>query len=216
LAVYCVLFFFFQAEDGIRDIGVTGVQTCALPICAAARATGRSSPSTSGIGSATTPSGSARSSRSTAWGTRPRPRSTSAPVAPSAWCCATRPWSSCRPAQHRKGHPRPGRTVCCAGVPRGLPVLRHRQPTRNTGRGRWTQDSNDDAVLGEPLLRVDRAAGHAAAVDLVVQVRAGGLALVADLGDLVSRVHRSEEHTSELQSRQYLVCRLLLEKKKLS
>src|SRR3712207_7448527 len=27
--------------------------------------------------------------------------------------------------------------------------------------------------------------------------------------------HRSEEHTSELQSRQYLVCRLLLEKKKL-
>src|SRR3712207_6922684 len=29
-----------------------------------------------------------------------------------------------------------------------------------------------------------------------------------------ARVHRSEEHTSELQSRQYLVCRLLLEKKK--
>src|SRR3712207_6929784 len=28
--MYC---FFFQAEDGIRDIGVTGVQTCALPIC---------------------------------------------------------------------------------------------------------------------------------------------------------------------------------------
>src|SRR5947209_11864668 len=27
-------FFFFQAEDGIRDIGVTGVQTCALPIYA--------------------------------------------------------------------------------------------------------------------------------------------------------------------------------------
>src|SRR3712207_9201636 len=26
-----VIFFFFQAEDGIRDIGVTGVQTCALP-----------------------------------------------------------------------------------------------------------------------------------------------------------------------------------------
>src|SRR2546425_6162425 len=26
-------FFFFQAEDGIRDKLVTGVQTCALPIC---------------------------------------------------------------------------------------------------------------------------------------------------------------------------------------
>src|SRR5207245_10471974 len=28
-----LLFFFFQAEDGIRDATVTGVQTCALPIC---------------------------------------------------------------------------------------------------------------------------------------------------------------------------------------
>src|SRR2546422_7068683 len=27
-----VSFFFFQAEDGIRDVAVTGVQTCALPI----------------------------------------------------------------------------------------------------------------------------------------------------------------------------------------
>src|SRR5690606_40590025 len=27
-----VFFFFFQAEDGIRDFHVTGVQTCALPI----------------------------------------------------------------------------------------------------------------------------------------------------------------------------------------
>src|SRR3712207_2350802 len=30
-----VYVFFFQAEDGIRDIGVTGVQTCALPILVA-------------------------------------------------------------------------------------------------------------------------------------------------------------------------------------
>src|SRR5690606_40061873 len=29
---YTLLFFFFQAEDGIRDFHVTGVQTCALPI----------------------------------------------------------------------------------------------------------------------------------------------------------------------------------------
>src|SRR3712207_5752351 len=33
VAYYFLFFFFFQAEDGIRDIGVTGVQTCALPIC---------------------------------------------------------------------------------------------------------------------------------------------------------------------------------------
>src|SRR3712207_1175060 len=32
-----IVFFFFQAEDGIRDIGVTGVQTCALPIYDGAR-----------------------------------------------------------------------------------------------------------------------------------------------------------------------------------
>src|SRR3989449_8287009 len=30
-SVWC-FFFFFQAEDGIRDVAVTGVQTCALPI----------------------------------------------------------------------------------------------------------------------------------------------------------------------------------------
>src|SRR5256884_2561427 len=31
-AVTCDSIFFFQAEDGIRDVAVTGVQTCALPI----------------------------------------------------------------------------------------------------------------------------------------------------------------------------------------
>src|SRR5204862_4774520 len=39
ILVLCIIldffffFFFFQAEDGIRDLYVTGVQTCALPIC---------------------------------------------------------------------------------------------------------------------------------------------------------------------------------------
>src|SRR3712207_8543408 len=39
--------------------------------------------------------------------------------------------------------------------------------------------------------------------------------LLGRSGRSSGREHRSEEHTSELQSRQYLVCRLLLEKKKL-
>src|SRR5256886_12346226 len=41
---FLVFFFFFQAEDGIRDLTVTGVQTCALPIsrAAASRASRRS------------------------------------------------------------------------------------------------------------------------------------------------------------------------------
>src|SRR3989441_9081302 len=32
MLLLCLIFFFFQAEDGIRDKLVTGVQTCALPI----------------------------------------------------------------------------------------------------------------------------------------------------------------------------------------
>src|SRR3712207_7883785 len=51
----------------------------------------------------------------------------------------------------------------------------------------------------------DGARGQAA-------VDRGGLGVGGRGGDR----HRSEEHTSELQSRQYLVCRLLLEKKKIS
>src|SRR2546425_12904687 len=35
-----IFFFFFQAEDGIRDKLVTGVQTCALPICVRRREAG--------------------------------------------------------------------------------------------------------------------------------------------------------------------------------
>src|SRR5205807_3818586 len=38
--------FFFQAEDGIRDYKVTGVQTCALPISSAYRKAPSTSPST--------------------------------------------------------------------------------------------------------------------------------------------------------------------------
>src|SRR3712207_7388234 len=56
----------------------------------------------------------------------------------------------------------------------------------------------------------------------VARARRGGLGLVAGRRGSRrvrpagggQRARRSEEHTSELQSRQYLVCRLLLEKKK--
>src|SRR3712207_6950834 len=61
---------------------------------------------------------------------------------------------------------------------------------------------------GEVLVGVDR--------ENAVQVQAGVHVDVDDPGVGVRAAHegRSEEHTSELQSRQYLVCRLLLEKKK--
>src|SRR3712207_7059085 len=49
----------------------------------------------------------------------------------------------------------------------------------------------------------------------MVQVRRTGVLFVnVSIGGTLS-AFRSEEHTSELQSRQYLVCRLLLEKKKI-
>src|SRR2546430_4122987 len=40
-ACFVSIFFFFQAEDGIRDLTVTGVQTCALPILHRATGGGR-------------------------------------------------------------------------------------------------------------------------------------------------------------------------------
>src|SRR5260370_41517379 len=49
--IFFIFFFFFQAEDGIRDSSVTGVQTCALPIfqvylsCDADEASGSGRPS---------------------------------------------------------------------------------------------------------------------------------------------------------------------------
>src|SRR5438552_11775094 len=53
-----LFFFFFQAEDGIRDDLVTGVQTCALPICRRARRTAtRTLPVTDGR-AANSPAGS--------------------------------------------------------------------------------------------------------------------------------------------------------------
>src|SRR5207253_8699708 len=106
--------FFFQAEDGIRDGHVTGVQTCALPIC---------------------PDRGRRKSPARPRQPRSRPRGLAA------------------------------RSTGCGGQPHVV----HATPPPPTTRRRRI----------EPV-----------------------------------RAQRSEEHTSELQSRGHLVCRLLLEKKK--
>src|SRR3712207_7187918 len=70
-----------------------------------------------------------------------------------------------------------------------------------------------------PHERVREREPHAALVALVDDALALGLLeegqrrVALELGDALQHLDRSEEHTSELQSRQYLVCRLLLEKK---
>src|SRR3712207_8550028 len=77
--------------------------------------------------------------------------------------------------------------------------------------------SDDDALdvggIGQPppALEDDHAGEHEqrGAVDL----RGEDLGAPEPEGEGPRRRARSEEHTSELQSRQYLVCRLLLEKK---
>src|SRR3712207_8057668 len=56
--------------------------------------------------------------------------------------------------------------------------------------------------------------------EALAQAREGRLHILGEMGKSLASPRaelspRSEEHTSELQSRQYLVCRLLLEKKKI-
>src|SRR5262249_59262167 len=81
------IFFFFQAEDGIRDWSVTGVQTCALPIS-------RHSSSTAAPGSTCTTSCCGRPSSARASATR-----RSAPAA----TCLTIPRPCVRSEERRVG-----------------------------------------------------------------------------------------------------------------
>src|SRR5690606_41221589 len=73
--------------------------------------------------------------------------------------------------------------------------------------------TGDDAAAAEDRLADDRRADH-----LVVEHDGKGPPHIVpcDVGEAARahRIERSEEHTSELQSRENLVCRLLLEKKK--
>src|SRR2546422_3467105 len=96
-----------------------------------------------------------------------------------------------------------------------------RRPPRSTLFPYTTLFRSRDRYLGEPILEVqlERDEGEAllcgradelADFVLVQQQLAGA----RGWGVVVAAGLRSEEHTSELQSRLHLVCRLLLEKKK--
>src|SRR3712207_7645057 len=88
-----------------------------------------------------------------------------------------------------------------------------RRPPRSTLFPYTTLFRSVEALQGAPHPLV---AGQPLAVAVEEGPVAGGVG-AGVLAQALSRVvgARSEEHTSELQSRQYLVCRLLLEKKKI-
>src|ERR1039457_5106615 len=106
MLVLCIIlffFFFFQAEDGIRDYKVTGVQTCALPICVDGGAVYPAAMGAAGAGLAGGPGG--------AWAARRRLGVT-----------AFRPGAHERGAGWR-GHP--GHRCAVAGFPGGAAALLH-------------------------------------------------------------------------------------------
>src|SRR3712207_7714983 len=97
-----------------------------------------------------------------------------------------------------------------------------RRPPRSTLFPYTTLFRSDDRLpVPEEGGVAVRAVGDAASRELLLAGHAELLVLSAHREDhrpradrLILDPDRSEEHTSELQSRQYLVCRLLLEKKK--
>src|SRR3712207_7389609 len=84
---------------------------------------------------------------------------------------------------------------------------------RSTGGRILDPSQNLDVDRGDVLM-IDGKIEHAGKPLNDLRRDEDGLDVVDAAGCIVSPGFRSEEHTSELQSRQYLVCRLLLEKKK--
>src|SRR3712207_8892395 len=94
-----------------------------------------------------------------------------------------------------------------------------RRPPRSTLFPYTTLFRSARGDVGAELDEVDVADGVARVADALRrggEVRAHGLARNRLVEEVEGGGQRSEEHTSELQSRQYLVCRLLLEKKKIT
>src|SRR3712207_8694512 len=87
-----------------------------------------------------------------------------------------------------------------------------RRPPRSTLFPYTTLFRSADRAGDDSALKVAVAAHGLYELELVWEA-VGDLDAVGRVGAVISHL-RSEEHTSELQSRQYLVCRLLLEKQK--
>src|SRR3712207_4016512 len=221
-------FFVFQAEDGIRDIGVTGVQTCALPIyiyssifhiISSSTTTGfqylniQSLPHNAKIfltlimlvgGTAFSTAGGIKVGRfillyqELAKASKPKSRSTTATTiaeshTSSSISSTANPYRSTEfmtrlQDEHRKGNL--GELVeQQARVLKRISLIMSKKVIRE--------------ILTVIALYVSVALITGSVLSFLTNSR---------LEDAMFEA-RSEEHTSELQSRQYLVCRLLLEKK---
>src|SRR3712207_7364851 len=89
-----------------------------------------------------------------------------------------------------------------------------RRPPRSTLFPYTTLFRSSAAVAGDEFVpALAAAAARIGAVAVLPSTDDALVALAGRNGDFPGIALRSEEHTSELQSRQYLVCRLLLEKK---
>src|SRR3989441_3561438 len=248
------LFFFFQAEDGIRDKLVTGVQTCALPISGPhARASGSSPPPTRS-GTSGPPSGSCgRRCRRRARGvSHPEPRNAFVPpwwgriatfmLLPAVATAegldvalvgipydggvsyrtgarfgprAVREQSSLIRPWHPvlKVHPFERLRVADCGDVDVAPI--------SIERTYAAIERRVNEILAHGAVPVSVGGDHSVTLPILRSLarRLGPLGLVhfdahPDTWDEYFGSKRSEEHTSELQSLAYLVCRLLLEKKK--
>src|SRR3712207_8334995 len=92
-------------------------------------------------------------------------------------------------------------------------IFRSRKPCSSNSEHSHSADSTSASGVALPYLASSRLSRDPALTPIRMGVPAA-LAALAISPTLSSNFLRSEEHTSELQSRQYLVCRLLLEKKK--
>src|SRR2546422_3795868 len=227
-------FFFFQAEDGIRDVAVTGVQTCALPISLSVpRRDGDEPP---GAGRADGYAG--RAAHGGPMAGRPVRRrdlpSEFHAVAPARLDFAGG-WTDVPPFSAREGGVVVNAAIgFSARVELRLGGPRIRLVAEDLGEALECAQSGGLVLDGrldllKAALRMLPVQATCTLATRCDAPRGSGLgtsgamdvALVAALtlarGERLAEreiAERSEEHTSELQSRLHLVCRLLLEKKK--
>src|SRR3989449_678680 len=179
------LFFFFQAEDGIRDVAVTGVQTCALPIL---------------LADTTPPPGDSTVRVVVRVSEAPRHRIRAGAGYGSLDCFRVQSgWTAYDFLGGARSLDLTGQLSklgvgipADAGFKRNVCQPLHDDPTSDTA------NYNATLTLRQPAFLSPR---HTASFAVFAERRSEFKA-------------RSEEHTSELQSRLHLVCRLLLEKKK--